>query len=52
MRNAYEVLVENPEGKIPLGKPMYIWYDNIRMDPREIGGAGSWLRLGTIGGLL
>jgi hypothetical protein len=37
MRNAYKVIVENPEGKSPLGRPRRRWKDNIRMDPREIG---------------
>jgi hypothetical protein len=31
-RNAYRLLVGNPEGKKPLGRPRYRWVDNIRMD--------------------
>jgi hypothetical protein len=31
-RNAYRVLVENPEGKRPLGRPRRRWIDNIKMD--------------------
>jgi hypothetical protein len=30
------MLVEKPEGKTPLGRPMPGWEDNIRMDLREI----------------
>jgi hypothetical protein len=36
IRYAYKVLVEKPEGKRPLGRPMRRWEDNIRMDLREI----------------
>jgi hypothetical protein len=36
-RNAYRILVGNPEGKIPLGRPRRRWVDNIKMDLREIG---------------
>jgi hypothetical protein len=31
-RNAYRLLVGNPEGKRPLGKQRRRWLDNIRMD--------------------
>jgi hypothetical protein len=36
MGNKYKILVENPEGKRPLGKLTRIWENNIRMDLREI----------------
>jgi hypothetical protein len=36
-RNAYGILVGNPEGKRPLGRPRRWWVDNIKMDLREIG---------------
>jgi hypothetical protein len=36
-RNAYRILVGNPEGKRPLGRPKRRWVDNIKMDLREIG---------------
>ena len=36
-RNAYKVLVGNPEGKRPLGRPRRRWEDNIKMDLREVG---------------
>jgi hypothetical protein len=32
--------VEKPEGKIPLGRPRCKWFDNIKMDLREIGWDG------------
>jgi hypothetical protein len=36
-RNAYRILVGNPEGKRPLGRPRRSWVDNIKMDLREVG---------------
>jgi hypothetical protein len=33
-RNAYKILVGNPEGKRPLGRPRRRWVDNIKMDLR------------------
>jgi hypothetical protein len=36
-RNAYRILVGNPEGKRPLERPRRRWVDNIKMDLREIG---------------
>jgi hypothetical protein len=36
-RNAYRMLVENPEVKRPLGRPRRGWVDNIKMDLRDIG---------------
>ncbi|KAJ4451431.1 hypothetical protein ANN_02893 [Periplaneta americana] len=45
-RNAYRVLVERPEGKIPLGAPRRRWEDNIKMDLREVGYDGrDWINL-------
>jgi hypothetical protein len=35
--SAYRILVGNPEGKRPLGRPRRRWEDNIIMDIREIG---------------
>jgi hypothetical protein len=35
-RNAYRILVVNPEGKRPLGRPRRRWADNIKRDLREI----------------
>jgi hypothetical protein len=34
--NAYRILVGNPEGKRPLGRPRRRWVDNIKMDLREV----------------
>jgi hypothetical protein len=39
-RNAYEILVGQPEGKRPLGRPRRGWVDNIKINLREIGWSG------------
>jgi hypothetical protein len=39
-KNACRILVGKPEGKRPLRRPRYMWMGNIKMDLREIGGAG------------
>jgi hypothetical protein len=40
------ILVGNPEGKRPLGRPRGRWVDNIKMDLREIGwDGGYWIDL-------
>jgi hypothetical protein len=45
-RNAYRILVGNPEGKRPLGRPRHRWVDNIKIDLREIGWDGmDWIDL-------
>jgi hypothetical protein len=45
-RKLYKVLVGNPKGKRPLGRPRHRWKDGIRMDLREIGlGGVDWIRL-------
>jgi hypothetical protein len=45
-RNACKLLVGNPEGKRPLGRPRRRCMDNIKMDLGEIGwGGGDWIRL-------
>jgi hypothetical protein len=45
-RNAYRILVGNPEGKRPLGRQRRRWMDNIKMDLREIGwDSGDWINL-------
>jgi hypothetical protein len=46
-RNAYRILVGNPEIKRLLGRPRRRWEDNNKMNSREI-----WLMLGNSGGLL
>jgi hypothetical protein len=45
-RNAYRILVGNPEGKRPLGRPRRRWEVNIKMGLREIGWGGmDWIDL-------
>jgi hypothetical protein len=45
-RNAYRILVGNPEGKKPLGRSRRRWVDNIKMDLRKIGWYGmDWIDL-------
>ena len=42
----HRVLVEEPEGKRPLGRPRHRWEDNIKMDLQEVGGGcGDWMEL-------
>jgi hypothetical protein len=38
MRNAYKMLVREPEGKRPLARPRSKWEDNTGMDLTEKGG--------------
>jgi hypothetical protein len=43
-RNAYRILVGNPEGKRPLGRPKCRWVDNTRMNLTAIGwDAMDWI---------
>jgi hypothetical protein len=45
-RNAYRILVGEPEGKEPLGTQRRRWVDNIKMDLGEIGLYGmDWIKL-------
>jgi hypothetical protein len=45
-RNAYRILVGNPEGKRPLGSRRRRWLYNIKIDLREIGWSGvEWIDL-------
>jgi hypothetical protein len=39
-RNAYRILLGQPEGKRTLRRPRRRWVDNIKMNLREIGGMG------------
>ena len=46
-RGVYSVLVGNPEGKRPMGRPRRRWEDNIKMDFQEVGygldrGGSGW----------
>jgi hypothetical protein len=46
IRNAYRILVGNPKGKRPLGRPTRRWVENIKMDLGERGWDGrNWLDL-------
>jgi hypothetical protein len=43
-KNAYRILVGNPEGRRPLGRPRHRWVDNIKIDLKEIGWVGmDWI---------
>jgi hypothetical protein len=43
-RNVYRLLVGEPEGKRPLGRPRCRWMDNIKMDILEIGlSVADWI---------
>jgi hypothetical protein len=49
-RKVYRVLVGQPEGKRPLGRPRRMWEDGIRMDLREMGwGSIEWIQLAEVG---
>ena len=37
----HRVLVGNPEGKRPLGRPRRRWKYNIKMDLQDVGGVGD-----------
>jgi len=42
----YRVLVGNPEGKRPLGRPRRRWENNIKLDLEEVGCGGmDWIEL-------
>jgi len=57
-RGGYRILVEQPKGTTPLGRPICRWEENIKTVLQEIGWGVSvwiglfWLRLGTNGGHL
>jgi hypothetical protein len=45
-RNAYRILMGQPEGMRPLERPRCRWVDSIKMDLREIGWYGmDWIDL-------
>ena len=45
-RGVHRVLVGEPEGKRPLGRPRRRWEDNIKMDLQEVGvDRGDWMEL-------
>ena len=47
-RGAYWVLVGKPEGKIPFGRPMCRWDDNIKMDLQEVGWGMDWIDVAQV----
>jgi hypothetical protein len=55
-RNVYKVLMGELEGKRPVGRPRRRREDGIKIDLREIcwvmWSGFTWLRIGTVGGLL
>jgi hypothetical protein len=44
-RGAYRILVERPEGRLPLGRPRCRWEDNIKTDLKEVGWGMNWIEL-------
>jgi hypothetical protein len=49
MMNAYRILLGNPEGKRPLGRPRRRWVDNIRIDLGETGWDGvDWIDVAQV----
>jgi len=45
-RGVYRVLVGEPGGKRPTGRPRRRWEDNIKMDLQEVGCGGiDWIEL-------
>jgi hypothetical protein len=56
-RKAYRILVGNPEGRRPLGRPRRGWVSNVKMNVGEISmmvvwTGLVWFRIWTSGGLL
>jgi hypothetical protein len=46
MRNAYKIVVGEPEGKRPLGRTRRRWADNFKIDIKGIGCKGvEWFHL-------
>ena len=45
-RDLYRVLVGNPEGRRPLGRPRLRWEDDIKMNLQEVEcGSMDWIEL-------
>jgi transcription termination factor 2 len=44
-RGVHRVLVGEPEGNRPLGRPRRRWKDDIKLDLQEVGGDGEWMEL-------
>ena len=43
--SVHRILVGKPEGKRTLGRTRRRWEDNIKLDLREVGGGGDWMKL-------
>jgi hypothetical protein len=51
--NISRILVGNPKGKRPLGRPRQRWVDNITIYLREIGGNGvDWIDMALVNTVL
>jgi hypothetical protein len=50
-KGAYRVLLEKPERKRPLGRPMHRWDNNTNMNLQEVGWKGGmdWIDLAQTG---
>jgi hypothetical protein len=45
-KNAYSILVGNPQGKRSLGRPKSRWLENIKLDFRDVRWGGmDWIDL-------
>jgi len=45
-RGVYRVLVGEPQGTRPLGRPRHRWEDNMKIDLQEVGCGGmDWISL-------
>jgi hypothetical protein len=51
-RDVYRILVGKPEEKRPLERPRRRGEDGIKIDLRGVWSGFTWLRIGTVGGLL
>jgi hypothetical protein len=45
--DVYRVLVRNPDGKRPLGRPGCRWEDNIKIELKEVGSGYGLDRAGS-----
>jgi hypothetical protein len=48
-RGVYRVLVGEPEGKKPLGRPRFRWEDNIKIYYQEVDWGKAWAGLIWLG---
>jgi hypothetical protein len=45
VRNEHSILIEKPEGNMPLGRPKRRWENNIKVDLNEICVVVKWTEL-------